>query len=597
MKRFILDVDEKKAPLTFRDQLRLLKYFIRYYGPHKLLFRIDILSSLLNSGFTILVPLVVYKAINTYLPAMDMNMLLLSLCGLATLMVLMAVSDYVSIRWGHVLGVRMEADMRTDLFTHLQKLSFSYFDKVKTGHIMSRISNDLTMIAELAHHGPEDLLSASLLFIGAFSVMFYLNPMLTLLTVLPLPLIILWGAFFQKRMMKGFRQLRKEVAEINSQVENSIQGVREIKSYTNEQYAIDKFQTVNKSFVGVRENVFNAMAYFHSGIMFLMQSYSLLFIAAGMLLMYYNKATLVEIMAFFMYSKYITMPVFRLVSFIEQFQQGITAFERFHEVMMVKPDISDRPDAISPSKPLSGDIEFSNVFFKYQDMKDAESWVLNEISMKIEKGKTVALVGESGAGKTTLASLLPRFYDITSGTLKIDGIEVSHLKQECLRKNIGIVQQTPFLFDSTIRENILFGRPDASEEELIQAAKDANIYDFVMSLPDKFDSLTGEHGVKLSGGQRQRISIARVFLKNPPILIFDEATSSLDNQSEALIQESMERLCRNRTTIIIAHRLSTVKKADYIYCLLKGKLIEQGTHTELLERKGYYHDLYMMHTF
>jgi ATP-binding cassette subfamily B protein len=399
---------------------------------------------------------------------------------------------------------------------------------------------------------------------------------------------------FQKKMKERFRETRKAVADVNSGVENSIQGIREVKSYVNENNEIEKFHAVNKKFTDARENVFGTLAGFHSGIMFLLQTYSALFVGAGAVMIYYDKATIPQLLMFLMYSRFITMPIFRLVGFAEQFQQGITAFERFREIMDEEPDIKDRENALD-IKDVKGEIEFRNAYFSYEKQEENPAWVLEDINLEVNVGQTVALVGESGAGKSTMASLIPRFYEVNQGAVMLDGRNVMDLKKECLRTNIGVVQQTPFLFDSTISENILFGKPDATEEELIEAAKNANIYDFIMSLPEQFNSAVGEQGVKLSGGQKQRISIARVFLKNPKVLIFDEATSSLDNESELLIQQAMEKLCKGRTTIIIAHRLSTVRNADYIYCIKNGKIVETGTHKDLLKQDGYYKKLYSMH--
>ena len=576
----------------------MIKSFIRYYPRHKKLMWIDLFFVFISPLFSTVMPVIVYNAFQTYLPEKNVRMLAVCLGGIFCLTAFSIVSNYIRMRFGHVLGVRMEADMRTDLFVHLQKLSFSYFDKTKTGHIMSRISNDLSMIAEVAHHCPEDIISAFLLLCGGLTVMLWINPFLTLLTLLPVPFMILWSTKYLPKMRECHRSVRKEIAEINSQVENSIQGVREVKSYTNENYEVRKFNTVNNSFRKARERVFSMMAFFHSGMMFFMNGYTIIFIALGILMIYLDKANAAELITFFMYSNQIHMPIMRLVGFVEQYQQGMAAFERFHEVMMEQPDIQDKPDAITALPgPLRGGIRFDNVSFKYADMKDEEANVLKNISFTVQPGENVALVGESGAGKTTLAALIPRFYEPQQGTISIDDIPVGDFAQRLLRANVGIVQQTPFLFDATIRENILFGRPEASEEELIEAAKAANIYDFIQTLPAGFDSNCGENGVRLSGGQKQRISIARIFLKNPPLLIFDEATSSLDNESEAFVQESMERLCHGRTTVIIAHRLSTIKNADRIFCMRSGEIIERGTHAELLELGGYYKELYTMHSF
>ena len=594
--RFFSDKPPKK--FTFKEQIAILKTFVHYYPKHKKLLVLDMIFVVLSPIFSTALPVIVYNAFQSYLPQKNIRMLLCCLLGIICLTVFNIVSNYIKTRFGHTLGVRMEADMRTDLFTHLQKLSFSYFDKTKTGHIMSKITNDLTMIAEVAHHCPEDIISAVLMLIGGLTVMICINPLLTLLTLLPIPFMILWGTKFLPKMKQCFRDVRKEVADINSQVENAIQGVREVKSYTNENFEINRFNDVNNNYRKAQERVFSTMAFFHSGMGFFMHGYTIIFIALGIGLIYLDKANAAELITFFMYSNQITMPVMQLVGFMERYQQGMAAFERFHEVMMEQPEIQDKPDAITAlPAPVSGRIVFDQVCFKYNDMTEEEANVLDNISLEVSPGETVALVGESGAGKTTLAALIPRFYEAKSGAIRIDNIPITDFAQKLLRSNVGIVQQTPFLFDATIRENILFGKPDATEEELIAAAKAANIYDFIQTLPDGFESNCGENGVRLSGGQKQRISIARVFLKNPPILIFDEATSALDNESEAYVQESMEKLCQGRTTVIIAHRLSTVKNAKRIFCMKHGKIVEQGSHNELIALNGYYKDLYTMHSF
>ena len=592
MPPFHFSDDVEKKPLTWQYIRKVAGNFVHYYHPHLGLFRLSVGCALVNSGLTILVPLLVYRAFQIYLPAKNYPMIWAVIGAILVLMILTSAASYINVRFGHVLGTRMEADMRNDLFRHLQKLSFSYFDREKTGHIMSRITNDLTMIAELAHHGPEDLLSSTLMFIGGCAIMLYLNPLLTLITWLPFPLVLLWGYMFQGKMRTGFRAARRKVAEINSRVENSIQGIREVKSFNNERREISRFRQVNSRYRHVREGIFSVMAMFHSGLQFFIHGYSLLFVGVGIILTGYGKATVVEVMTFFMYSKYITFPMFRLVEFAEQFHMALSAYERFYEVLQLKPEIEDKPDAVKADS-FRGELSVEHVSFKYTGTDE----ILHDVSLKAEAGRTVALVGESGAGKTTLGALIPRFYEIHSGAIKIDGIDIRDYELRSLRKNIGVVRQTPFLFDSTIRDNIMFGNPDATEEEMIEAAKKANICDFVMSLPQGFDSQVGEHGVRLSGGQKQRIAIARVFLKKPSLLIFDEATSALDNESESLVQEALEKLCKGRTTIIIAHRLSTVKHADVIYCLRDGKVVEHGSHAELLAKDGYYKMLYEMHTF
>lgn len=574
-------------------KMKLLKSFVNYYRPHKKLVALDFSSAFMVAALSSLMPYGIKLILDDYLPQRDLKMIMMTIAVIFVMCILYGVFMYVNTRWGHVLGVRMEGDMRADMFAHLQKLSFKYFDHNKTGHIMSRISNDLTLIAEAAHHAPEDLLMALLTLTGAFIFMFNINPLFAAICIIPLPLIVLWGMIFQGRMFRGFRQVRKKVADINSSVENSIQGIREVKSFANEKHEISNFGTVNRQFVKARENVYAAMAGFHSGINVLTQGYSLMIIGAGALMIYYDRAVISDVITFYVYSNFITRPIFQLSGFIEQYQQGVSAFERFVEIMDEQPEINDPPKVQNPAT-INGTIDISSLWFRYSN--DESSWTLRDINMKIDAGQKVALVGESGAGKSTMAALIPRFYEVNKGSILIDGVNIMAMSQRFIRSNIGIVQQQPFLFDSTVRDNISFGKPGASEDEIIQAAINANIYDFIETLPDGLDSEVGEHGVKLSGGQKQRISIARVFLKDPPILIFDEATSALDNESEELIRNAMDRLCQNRTTIIIAHRLSTVRDADYTYVMRDGEIVEHGQHQDLLNKAGYYHHLYSLNT-
>ncbi len=571
----------------------MLKRFLAYYRPHGLLLGIDLGAALARAGLTLCIPLLTTRMLEEALPARDVDATIRTIAALFALAAGVAVFTYVNTRWGHILGVRMETDMRQDLFGHLQKLSFHYFDKTKTGHIMSRISNDLFTIAEVAHHAPEDLFISFCLLIGSFTLMLRFNTTLALVALVPVAPMIVWGAIFRKRMRAGFRRVRKRIADINSQVENSIQGIREVKSYTNEDYEIERFDGVNREFRFAKEGMYGIMAAFHSGMRFLSEAYFLVVLGGGAVLMHFERMTLPVLVGFIMYVRFLIRPIERLVNFVEQYQQGAASFERFTEIMDIEPDIVDRPDAVHVDA-LQGRIAFENVSFQYLSSPDR---VLQDVSLTIEPGMTVALVGESGAGKSSLVSLIPRFYEPQEGRILIDGHDVMDLTQRTLRRHIGLVQQNVFLFDSSLRDNILFGKPDADENELIQAAKDANIYALVQSLPGGFDSRVGEHGVKLSGGERQRVSIARCFLKKPSILIFDEATSSLDTESEQLIQQSMEKLRRGLTTIVIAHRLSTVKKADYTYVMRRGRIEEEGRHEALLERKGYYWELYTKSMF
>ncbi|MCF7955459.1 MAG: ABC transporter ATP-binding protein/permease [Phycisphaerae bacterium] len=572
----------------------MIKRFIQFYRPHRRLLGLDMSMSVLGAVLAILLPWLTRLLLKEYIPVDDFRMICVTIGVMVLLVCFHSVVEFIRIKWGHILGVRVETDMRSDFFSHIQKLSFNYFDKVKTGHLMSRISNDLNLIAEVAHHAPEDLLISTSMIVGSFVMMFYINASLAFIALIPVPLMIAWGVLYGGKMRRGFRVVRRKIADLNSSVENSVQGIREVKSYANEEAELDKFEEVNCSFRLAKENMYGVMGLFFSGMHLLVQSYFLIVIAGGVLLMHFgHPLEAADLLAFTLYVHFILKPINRLVSFAEQFQQGAASFERFVEVMDIEPDIVDRKDAVT-FEAVKGAISISNVSFKYASSTEL---VLEDVSIEIPASKTVAIVGESGAGKSTIASLIPRFYETDNGKITIDGHDIMDLKQRFLRMNIGLVQQNVFLFDSTIRENIMYGRVNATEEQLYEAAKKANIFDFIMSLPDGFDSVVGERGVLLSGGQKQRISIARVFLKDPPIFIFDEATSSLDTESEALIQDSLELLSRNRTTIVIAHRLSTVRRADFIYVLKQGRVVEKGTHEELLENKDYYHKLYSMNRF
>lgn len=566
----------------------MIKRFISYYKPHIKLFYLDMFCAFIAGVLSIFFPFLTRRLLIEHIPGKDLRMVLLLLILMLSIYIVKSVLIYIRVRWGHILGVRMEYDMRADIFRHIQKLSFTYFDNTKTGHIMSRISNDLNMIAEIAHHAPEDLLISVTIISGAFIFMFSFNFVLALIALVPIPLMLIWGLRYGLRMRQGFRDVRKKIADINSQVENSVQGIREVKSYAKEALEINKFHRVNSMFKIAKERMYCLMAVFFSGMTFLRDIYYLAVVAGGVYLIYSDSLTIADLLAFILYIGIILPPIDRLINFIEQFQQGIAAFERFTEVMDVGPDIQDKKGAYALSD-VKGRIDIQNVSFSYKGSREI---VLKNINISIDAGETVAFVGESGAGKSTLASLVPRFYEPDKGRILIDSHNVSDLKQRFLRENIGIVQQDVFLFDDTIRENILYGDPDASDDRLIEALKHANIHGFIEGLPDKMDTLVGERGTKLSGGQKQRISIARVFLKNPPILIFDEATSSLDNESEELIHQAMFNLSKGRTTIIIAHRLSTVKNVNRIFVMKNGQIVEIGDHETLLINNGYYAALY-----
>jgi ATP-binding cassette subfamily B protein len=569
----------------------MIRRFVAFYKPHKALFGLDLSMAFIRSVCAILIPLATRHLFK--LQDAPLSEIVGIIALLLLLVIVLALSAFTNIKWGHVLGTRIETDMRGVLFRHLQKLSFSYFDKTKTGHIMSRLSNDLFTISEVAHHVPEDIFISVCTISGAFACMFWINPALAWIALIPLPIMVLCGILFQSRFRINVRSMRRRVADINANIENSIQGIREVKSFASEHHAVAQFDEVNHDFRKSKESMYHTMAAFHSTMMGLINGHEILIATAGAIMVFNGRIEITDVLIFLMFTKFMTKPIDRLVNFVEQYGQGAASFERFTEIMDIEPDIQDRPNPIEPSS-ITGSIRIENLSFAYEGN---ENLVLKNVSLPIEAGQTVALVGESGAGKSTLAALIPRFYEASQGSIVIDGTDVLNLRQQFLREQVGIVQQSPFLFDTTIRDNILFGNRDASEDELIASAKQANIYDFIQSLPEGFDSPVGEHGVKLSGGQKQRISIARVFLKNPPILIFDEATSALDTESEQLIQDAMERLCKDRTTIIIAHRLSTVKHADTIFVLRNGEVVENGTHAQLTELHGYYHTLYTKSLF
>lgn len=565
----------------------MLRRFIAFYKPHKFLFYIDIVAAIIASLLSIVFPAITRKLIGETIPNKDIRMIVIFFGVLFIVWAVRAILTYIRMKWGHILGVRMEADMRAMIFRHLQKLSFTYYDNTKTGHIMSRITNDLNVIAEVAHHAPEDLIISLFTIIGSFIMMFRFNTTLAWFALIPLPFIVIWGVILGGRMKSGFRLVRRKIADMNSSVENSVQGIREVKSYANEEVEIAKFGDVNLLFQKAKEKMYTLMAVFYTGMGFLTDIYYGVVLGGATWLILQDRLPIADLLAFILYINFILNPINRLINFVEQYQQGTTAFERFIEIMDIEPDIQDIPKPVK-AKSVVGEIILEDLYFKY---KGSPELILENINLKIEAGKTIALVGESGAGKSTLVALLPRFYEPDSGRILIDGNNVSHLEQKFLRENIGIVQQNVFLFDTTIKDNILYGKPDATDDEVLEAARKANILDFILSLPDGFGTLVGERGVKLSGGQKQRVSIARVFLKNPAILIFDEATSSLDTESEVYIQEAMNELSVGRTTLIIAHRLSTVANADYTYVMRKGEIVEEGRHKDLVADRGYYYSL------
>jgi ATP-binding cassette subfamily B protein len=539
------------------------------------------------AGIDLIFPQLTQRTLDQYIPNGEMQTLLIMILIMAALYTLRMVFNYIVDYWGHVVGTRMEYDMRKEIFSHLQSLSFSYFDKVRTGKIMSRIISDLRDITELAHHGPEDVFISIVTLIGAFILLIMTNVYLTLIVFSFVPIMLFYGIKKRKKMAVAFRTVRKKIANVNADLENSISGIRVAKSFTNEDFEMEKFDLGNNEFRESREFAFKAMAEMTSGITYLNNLLKVILLGVGGYFAFRGWLSVGALVAFFMYIELFFQPVRRLMMFTQQYESGMAGFERFVEVLNIHPEIQEKEDAIELEN-VKGEVDIDNVSFSY----DQKEYVLKGCSLKIPEGKTIALVGPSGGGKTTLCHLIPRFYEINDGSIKIDGIDIRDVTLESLRKNIGIVQQDVFLFAGTIRDNIAYGRGNATDDEIIEAAKHANIHDFIMTLDEGYETYIGERGVRLSGGQKQRISIARVFLKNPPLLILDEATSSLDNETELKIQQSLEKLSKGRTSLVIAHRLSTIKNADEILVISGEGIMERGKHEELIQKDGYYSKLY-----
>lgn len=564
----------------------MIRRFIQYYKPHRKLFIIDMVSAFLVALCDLFYPMITRNIINDYVPNKQLKLIITWAVILLFIYMIKAGLNYVIQYYGHVVGVRMQADMRKDIFRHLQKLPFSFFDENKTGVIMSRIINDLMDITELAHHGPEDVFVSSIMLIGSFIILSTINLPLTLIIFAFIPLLIWFSIKKRGKMSEAFKVTRVEVAEVNASLENSISGVRVAKAFANNEYEVEKFQNSNSRFQKAREHAYKTMAEFFSGTSFIIDFLNVIVLLAGGYFTYKGYIDFGDYVAYLLFVGLFLAPIKKLVQFVEQYQSGMTGFERFIE--LIDEEQEQEADGSVYLEEVKGKIEFKNVGFKY----DENTQIFRNINLSIEKGRTVALVGPSGGGKTTLCHLIPRFYEIDEGEILLDHVDIRKIKRESLRKNIGIVQQDVFLFTGTIGENIAYGDLDASHEEVIEAAQKANIHDFIMTLKDGYNTNIGERGVKLSGGQKQRISIARIFLKNPPILILDEATSALDNTTELLIQKSLQVLSKGRTTLIVAHRLSTIKNADEIIVLSGKGIEEKGTHQTLLEKEGMYAYLY-----
>lgn len=561
----------------------MIRRFLIYYRPYKRLFLLDfacaIVVALLELGF----PIAVRWTIDELLPGGDWSLITWVCAGLLAMYLFSMGLQFIVNYWGHMLGINIETDMRKQLFHHVQKLSFRFFDNTKTGQIMSRMTNDLFDIGEVAHHGPEDLFIAIMTLAGAFGIMFAVNWELSLITLIAVPVLAFLIVFFNTRLNKAATQMFSKIADVNARIEDSISGIRVVKSFGNESYESTRFEVNNSAFRKAKLVSYLTIAYSSSSIYMLTRFISLLVLVGGAWFAYRGTLSYGDLVAFLLYVNVFLRPIEKINALLEMYPKGMAGFTRFCELIDTEPDVQDAPDAIEVKR-LRGDIAFRDVTFGYED----HTKVLSGIDLHIRAGETVALVGPSGAGKSTLCSLIPRFYEIEEGEVSIDGIDIRRMTQLSLRNQIGIVQQEVFLFNGTIRENIMYGRLDATEEEVWEAARQAHLESLLHSLPDGLDTFIGERGLKLSGGQRQRLSIARIFLKNPPILILDEATSALDTETESQIQQALERLSHNRTTLIIAHRLATIRHADRIVVVTEEGIAEQGRHDELIASGGVY---------
>ncbi len=564
----------------------MLKRFISYYKPVKKIFIADMICALVVAVCDLFYPMITRNIINIYVPNQELQLMITWLIVLGLIYILKVGLNYYITYYGHIMGVTMQANMRRDIFEHLQDLPFVFFDENKTGSLSSRIINDLMDVSELAHHGPEDLFISLVMLVGSFILLSTINLPLSLIVFSIIPLLIFIAMKLRVRMADTFMETRVTIGEVNATIENSISGIRVSKAFSNKEKEIEKFNTNNTKFQAARKKAYKVMAEFHVGSSFIIDFLNILVLSAGAIFFFKGLINFGDFAAFLLYIGNFLNPIRKLINFVEQYQSGSSGFKRFTEIMDKQVELDD-PGAKDIYN-VKGDISFENVTFSYDDNTE----ILRDITFNIEAGKTVAFVGPSGGGKTTLCHLIPRFYEIVEGSISIDNTDIREFTRRSLRKNIGIVQQDVFLFTGTIFENIQCGKFDSTKDEVYEAAKNANIHDFIMSLPKGYDTYVGERGVKLSGGQKQRISIARVFLKNPPILVLDEATSALDNATELLIQKSLEELSKGRTTVVVAHRLSTIKNADEIIILTDEGIKERGKHQELLDKKGVYSELY-----
>ena len=564
-----------------------LKLLAGYYKPYKGLFLADLFFAILGAAVSLVIPLLVRYIMNSIgnMPINEAEGVIVKI-GIGTLLLILVQlgSRYFITYYGHMMGAYIEHDMRNEIFSHYQKLSFAFYDNQKVGHLLSRITSDLFDISELLHHGPEDIIISVIKLFGALAILINVNWKMALLCFAVVLIMLTYALVYNKRMKSAFKENRARIADINSQIEDSLSGIRVVKSFGNEKREIEKFKKGNERFVDAKRLSYRYMAGYHAGMDAFTTLITVVSLIAGAVFLTNGTLTPADLVTFLLYISNFTEPVTKLVNFTEQFQNGYSGYERFLEMMAIAPDIEDAPDAV-PLDHVEGDIRFDNVSFHYQENQET---VLSHVNLEVKPGEYVALVGSSGAGKTTLCSLIPRFYDVTGGTICLDGKDIRKIRLKDLRAQIGIVQQDVYLFAGSVMDNIRYGRPDASDEEVIRAARAANAHDFIMEMPDGYSTDIGQRGVKLSGGQKQRLSIARAFLKNPPILIFDEATSALDNESEKVVQESLELLAKDRTTFVIAHRLSTIRNARRILVLTEDGIAEEGTHKELMEKDGVY---------
>ncbi len=564
-----------------------------YYKPYRRLFLADMFFATLGAAVTLALPLLVRYITGTVVgfPTREATGMIFKLGALmVALVALECYCNYFIGNYGHVMGAKIEHDMRNEIFGHYQKLSFAFYDDQKVGHLLSRITSDLFDITELLHHGPEDIVISLIKLVGAFIILTAINWKLSLTAMAIVVLMLLFAVSYNGKMRSAFRDNRARIADINSQIEDSLSGIRVVKSFGNEKMEMDKFNTGNDRFVDSKKRTYKFMGTYNSCMGAFATLITVVSLIVGAYLMLLGELSSADLVTFLLYISNFTEPVKKLVNFTEQFQNGYSGYERFREVLAIAPDIADRPGAVSLEK-AKGEITFDHVSFRYGDNTEN---VLQNVDLEVKQGEYVALVGSSGAGKTTLCSLIPRFYDVTEGSVKLDGRDIRDIRLNDLRRQIGIVQQDVYLFAGNVMDNIRYGKPDATDEEVVAAAKAANAHEFIKNLPDGYLTDIGQRGVKLSGGQKQRLSIARVFLKNPPVLIFDEATSALDNESEKIVQHSLEKLAKNRTTFVIAHRLSTIRNAQRILVLTEDGIAEEGTHKELLEKGGVYANLYEM---